>query len=142
MSTFNKTNALLAVLQVALVEARNIGYHIKEGKGDPQQLIDLTDATHNIPMWLMEPEKIDENKALYGLRIYQEKWGKNCYHSLVDTYVETPPDTSNPRTIADELRDYQRTPDCAKDLISRLTMQLMDMRCPSCGASVPVTMKA
>lgn len=139
--SFNKTNALLAVLQVALVEARNIGYNIRDGRGDPQQLIDLTDATHNIPIWLLDPSTIDEGKVLFSLRSYQERWGKHCYRSLVDVYVETPPDTGNPRTIADEVRDFHRTPDSAKDLIRRLTMKLMDIRCPSCGAGVPVELQ-
>lgn len=47
-----------------------------------------------------------------------------------------------PRTIADSLADYKTTPESAKSLIRRLLDKLIDLRCPHCGRSVPVTIES
>jgi len=44
---------------------------------------------------------------------------------------------TSPRTIQDEINDYQKTPEAAKELIRKLGGQLIDAKCPNCGTAIP-----
>ena len=47
---------------------------------------------------------------------------------------------TGPRTIADEIKDFEETPASAKSLIRRLTEKLIEAKCPSCGSAVGISL--
>ena len=84
--------ACLEVLTEAILGARRIGwegqYHGGLSVEAADELADLMDAVHNIPIYLNHWERCDESMIRKFLERWEDKWtGKGTTrHSLIRTY--------------------------------------------------------
>ena len=91
MSKPPNKNALLAVLRVALLDARHLARGgATDGLSGEQsrRIADLIDVVHNIPDILNGQEGFTEDQLLSELQWYDSLWSKGQYfQSLGSTYL-------------------------------------------------------
>ena len=84
--------ACLAVLYAATVHARCLGWsgigqlRRRLSKNHQQQLVDMMDAVHNIPVMLLSWENCDEQRLRDDLHRYDKKWAERYPLSLLAVY--------------------------------------------------------
>lgn len=94
-------NALLRVIYIATIEARATAWLSESEKSIDEQrqalskVASLTDAIHNIPLYLDNWENWDEKAFLNVLRCHDEKWKgedvvnlESVYRNQLENYLE------------------------------------------------------